>query len=72
MKTVQQVIALVYETDKRAGEAHGVKAPAVCNWKARGHFPAHYLPRIIADAKARGVHMELDEVPITKPLSEAA
>lgn len=66
MKTVKDIISAVYGDDHATAKAHKVKRTSVCNWKAWGHFPALRLHRLLLDAKAAGVPLDLADIPLTK------
>ncbi len=64
MATVDSILKDVYGEEAQAAVHLGVVRSAISNWKAWGHFPAHVLPKIVADANASGVTLDVADIPI--------
>lgn len=63
MKTVSEVLDLVYGKDANHAEALKVGPSAVSNWRTWAYFPAHVALQILTDAAERGVDLPVGEVP---------
>lgn len=63
MKTVSEVLDLVYGADANHPEALKVGPSNVSNWRAWGYFPAHIVLQILHDAETRGIAIAAREIP---------
>lgn len=71
MQTVETIIKSVYGGEEAAAREFGVTRSAICNYKARGHFPARLVVKIFNDAKAQRYALDLDGIPTIRAVRAA-
>lgn len=72
MRTVDEILETVYGTKTAAALALGVVRSAPCNWRKWGYFPRAVAFQIAKDANAKGVSIEIDEIPVLSVRAGAA
>ena len=73
--TVEDILKTVYGSDTQAAQTlidrEIIKVrSAVWNWKGAGYFPNRMIPVLAADAAAKGVDLQISDIPVM-PLKRA-
>lgn len=72
MRTVDEILDAVYGTKTKAALALGVVRSAPWNWRKWGYFPRAIAFQIAKDANAKGVPLEIGEIPVSTANAGAA
>jgi hypothetical protein len=72
MRTVDEILEAVYGTKTEAALALGVVRSAPWNWRKWGYFPRAIAFQIAKDAGAKGVRLEIAEIPVATVRAGAA